>query len=60
MFFHEIMWPLGDNGYNFRGELTKGFSYSCNEKGVYPVKIKITFPDLGDFKEIVNFTVKIE
>ena len=60
MFFHEVMWPLGDNGYNFRGELTKGFSYSCSEKGVYPVKIKITFPDLGDFEEIVNFTVKIE
>jgi hypothetical protein len=61
MVFNEIMWPLGDGeGYNFRGELTKGFSYACNIAGTYSVKIHVSFPELGDFEEDVTFLVEIE
>jgi beta-glucanase (GH16 family) len=61
MTFREITWALGsDNGYNYRGELTKGFLYACNVGGNYRVNIKISFPELSDYEENVAFLVKIE
>lgn len=61
MIFNEVPWPLSSGeGYNFRGELTKGFSYACPVSGVYPVKIKVSFPDLSDFEEEITFMVRIE
>jgi hypothetical protein len=61
MIFRDVSWPLGaGEGYNSRGELTKGFSYACPVSGVYPVKIKVNFPDLSDFEEEVTFMIKIE
>jgi beta-glucanase (GH16 family) len=60
MTLREVNYPLGEGGYNFRGELTKGFSYACDVPGTYPVTIKVSFPDLSDFEEEVTFMVKIE
>ncbi len=59
--FSEVPWPLASGeGYNLRGEVTKGFSYACNVAGTYPVHIKVSFPNLSDFEEEVTFMVKIE
>lgn len=61
MIFNEVLWPLASGeGYNFRGEVTKGFYYACDVAGTYPVKIKVSFPDLSDFEEEVTFMVTIE
>ena len=60
MTFQEINWAISDNGYNFRGELTKAFSYACDVPGTYPVTIKVSFPELSDFEEDVTFEVKVE
>jgi Glycosyl hydrolases family 16 len=60
MKFEEVPWAMMSDGYNYRGELTKGFHYTSDVAGTYPVTIKITFPELSDFAEEVTFTVKIE